>query len=176
MSPRAAALLGLTESEVVAKHLSQLVLLDDGEAPLFEGIESPLQRCLKQGIDAVSPLRGVDLRGSAGTAYLGIQMRHLAAGRALVLITDAAPVREVLDAHEALVSVTSHELKTPLTAIKATAELLISYDVSKPDREEMMGDIYRQAERLEGLIREILDATQLDSGRMPLDLAPVDLK
>jgi signal transduction histidine kinase len=93
-----------------------------------------------------------------------------------VLIADAAPVREVLDAHEALVSVTSHELKTPLTAIKATAELLISYDVSKPDQEEMMGDIYRQAERLEALIREILDATQIDSGRMPLDLAPVDLR
>jgi PAS domain S-box-containing protein len=176
MSARAAALLGITESEMVGKKVSQVLLLDDGEDALFEGVDSPLQRCLEQRIDWASPLRGVALRGSSGTPYLSIQIRHLPAGRALVLVADAAPVREVLDAHEALVSVTSHELKTPLTAIKATAELLISYDVSEPDRKEMIGDIYRQAERLEALIKEILDATQLDAGRMPLDLAPVDLK
>jgi signal transduction histidine kinase len=40
----------------------------------------------------------------------------------------------------------------------------------------MTGDIYRQAERLEQLIREILDASQIDSGRTPLDIQDVNLR
>src|SRR5437879_7070092 len=40
----------------------------------------------------------------------------------------------------------------------------------------MIGDIYRQAERLEQLIREILDASQIDSGKIPLDIRELDLK
>lgn len=173
---RAAAILGVTASEAVGKQVAQLIHPDDSEAPLFEGADSPLQRCLRQGVDWTSPLSGVAVTGTANTLFLDIQIRHLGTGGALVLIADATPIREILDAHDALVSVTSHELKTPLTAIKATAELLISYDVTKLEREEMMGDIYRQAERLEVLIREILDASQIDSGQMPMELAPVDLK
>jgi len=173
---RAAAILGVTASEAVGKQVAQLIHPDDSEASLFEGADSPLQRCLRQGVNWTSPVRGVAVTGTANTLFVDIQIRHLHTGGALVLIADATPIREILDAHDALVSVTSHELKTPLTAIKATAELLISYHVTKLEREEMMGDIYRQAERLEVLIREILDASQIDSGRMPLELAPVDLK
>jgi signal transduction histidine kinase len=176
LSARAAALLGVAGSRVVGKQVGQLIHPDESEPQLFEGAESPLQLCLKQGVDWASPLSGVAVNGTADTFFLNVQMHHVRGGGALVLIADATPVREILDAHDALVSVTSHELKTPLTAIKATAELLIAYDVSKAEREEMMGDIYRQAERLEVLIREILDASQIDSGRMPLDLAPVDLR
>jgi signal transduction histidine kinase len=160
----------------MGKQVADLIDVMDNEAPLFEGEDSPLQRCLELGIEWTSPLSGVPVRAAAGTAFFNVQIRQLRPQEALVLIADASPVREILDAHDALVSVTSHELKTPLTAIKATAELLISYDVTKAQREEMMGDIYRQAERLELLIREILDASQIDSGRMPLELAPVDLK
>jgi signal transduction histidine kinase len=97
-------------------------------------------------------------------------------GGALILIADAGPVRDVLESHDALLSVTSHELKTPLTAIKATAELLLAYEFDATQRSEMLGDIYKQAERLEVLIREILDASQLDSGRMPLEPYEVDLR
>jgi len=176
LSARASALLGITGRRPAGKQVGQLIHLEESEPSLFEGEESHLYRCLREGVEWSSPLSGMAVRGAAETFFLNVQFRRLASGEALVLIADATPVREILDAHDALVSVTSHELKTPLTAIKATAELLISYDVSKTEREEMMGDIYRQAERLEVLIREILDASQIDSGRMPLEAAPVDLK
>jgi len=89
---------------------------------------------------------------------------------------DRDVLREVLDAHEALVSITSHELKTPLTAIKAMAELMLQYDLGPAEQKEMVGDIFRQAERLEQLIREILDANQIDSGRMSIDITSLDLR
>jgi two-component system phosphate regulon sensor histidine kinase PhoR len=176
LSQRAATLLGLDRATAVGIPVAELIHPGDADVSVFEGAGSHLRRTIEDGSDWNSPLSGVVVREGGGTAVLNIQFRQLGTGGALVLIADAAPVRDILDAHDALVSVTSHELKTPLTAIKATAELLISYDVDKAQREEMMGDIYRQAERLEVLIREILDASQIDSGRVPLELAAVDLK
>jgi signal transduction histidine kinase len=105
-----------------------------------------------------------------------LRLTRLATGGALLIVEDAAPLRDVLESHDALVSITSHELKTPLTAIKAMSELMISYDLGEDQRKDMTGDIYRQAERLEQLIREILDASQIDSGRTPLDIQDVNLR
>ncbi|HEV3231932.1 MAG TPA: HAMP domain-containing sensor histidine kinase [Candidatus Dormibacteraeota bacterium] len=146
-------------------------------APVFAGEGSHLARAgAAGGVAWRSPLRGVDVEVDAGPRVLGVALRPLASGETAVYLSDGAQLREILEAQDALISITSHELKTPLTAIKAMAELMISYDLGEAQRKEMTGDIYRQAERLEQLIREILDASQLDSGRMPLDLQPTRLK
>ena len=164
MGARTSSLLGISEQDAAGKHLSELVRASGFETALFQGPDSVLARCLESGSDWTSPLSGIAVEGGDDMIYLNIQMRRMTWGGVLVLVADAAPMREVLDAHDALVSVTSHELKTPLTAIKATAELLLAYEFDATQRNEMIGDIYKQAERLEVLIKEILDASQLDSG------------
>jgi signal transduction histidine kinase len=175
MGERASSLLGVPESEAIGKPVAEVVQADDPSGAIFGPVDSALWACIDEGTDWSSPLSGVAATSGGHPRFLTINMRHLNHG-ALVLVADASPVREILDAHDALVSVTSHELKTPLTAIKATAELLVSYNIAAPERQQMMDDIYKQAERLELLIREILDTSQLDSGRVTLDPAPVDLK
>jgi len=176
MGARTSSLLGLSEKEAAGKHVSQLIRASGFETALFEGPDSVLERCVESGADWMSPLSGIAVDGADDVIYLNIQIRSMTWGGALILIADAGPVREVLESNDALLSVTSHELKTPLTAIKATAELLLAYEVDSIQRNEMLGDIYKQAERLELLIREILDASQLDSGRMPLEPYEVDLR
>jgi signal transduction histidine kinase len=176
MGARTSGLLGLSEKEAAGKHVSQLIRASGFETALFEGPDSVLERCVESGADWMSPLSGIAVDGADDVIYLNIQIRSMTWGGALILIADAGPVREVLESHDALVSVTSHELKTPLTAIKATAELLLAYEFDSTQRNQMLGDIYKQAERLELLIREILDASQLDSGRMPLEPYEVDLR
>jgi signal transduction histidine kinase len=176
LGARTASLLGVSEQDAAGKHVSQLIRASGFETALFEAPDSVLERSLETGADWTSPLSGIAVGGGDAVIYLNIQIRPMTWGGALVLIADAGPVREVLESQDALLSVTSHELKTPLTAIKATAELLLAYEFDATQRGEMLGDIYRQAERLELLIREILDASQLDSGRMPLEPYEVDLR
>lgn len=173
---RTASLLGISEQNAAGKHVSELIHASGFETALFEGPDSVLDRCLDSGADWTSPMSGIAVDGRDAVTYLNIQIRNMTWGGALILIADAGPVREVLESQDALLSVTSHELKTPLTAIKATAELLLAYQFDATQRNEMLGDIYKQAERLELLIREILDASQLDSGRMPLEPCEVDLR
>jgi signal transduction histidine kinase len=170
------ALLG----EVPAPGMPLGELLRDGVVDgvsVFQGERSHLARVLRDREPWRAPLRGVDVSLPGGRAVvLGIALQPLRDGGAVAYLQDATGLREVFDSQEALISITSHELKTPLTAIKAMAELMLGYDLGESQRKEMIGDVYRQAERLEQLIREILDASQLDSGRMPVEIQPTRLK
>jgi signal transduction histidine kinase len=173
---RAATLLGIIDpADATGRPASALIRTTGTDLTVFGGEGSALARCLATGDEWRGPISGLMVETATGNRALDIQLRRLNDGSAVVLISDAGPLREVLDAHDALVSVTSHELKTPITAIKAMSELMISYDIGESERTEMLHDIYRQAERLELLIREILDASHIDTGRVPLDLRPVDV-
>jgi signal transduction histidine kinase len=175
LGSRALELLGTSERAAAGRHVSSVIRLAGVESAVFEGPESVLQRCLTTGAEFNGPISGLLADTDEGPRFINIQLRRMSWGGALVLVSDASAVREVLDAHDALVSVTSHELKTPLTAIKAMAELLLAYELGAEERRDMIGDIYKQAERLEMLIREILDASQLDSGRIQVTLRDVFL-
>lgn len=72
------------------------------------------------------------------------------------------------------ISSVSHELRTPLTAIKGWAETL--HEGTDPDTmEKGMNVIIRESERLSGLVEELLDFSRLQSGRMRLFVAKIDL-
>lgn len=76
------------------------------------------------------------------------------------------------------ISVASHELKTPVTAINSYAELLAesleaggnSYHVNLANK------LSEQVNRLTELIRNLLDTSQLSEGAFKLSLQPTDIK
>jgi Na+/proline symporter/nitrogen-specific signal transduction histidine kinase len=75
------------------------------------------------------------------------------------------------------VSTVSHELRTPLTSIRAFAEILHdSPALATPKRQEFVGIILRETERLTRLINQILDLAKIESGRAEWAAEPVDLR
>ncbi|MHA4896602.1 ATP-binding protein [Pedobacter sp. PWIIR3] len=69
------------------------------------------------------------------------------------------------------ISIASHELKTPLTSIKAFNQLM----QRTGDTERMRGFISKSAEqvhRLEMLIRDLLDVTKINAGKMNYSMEP----
>jgi signal transduction histidine kinase len=75
------------------------------------------------------------------------------------------------------VSTVSHELRTPLTSIRAFAEILHdSPDLAAAKRQEFVGIILRETERLTRLINQILDLAKIESGRAEWAAEPVDLR
>jgi signal transduction histidine kinase len=75
-----------------------------------------------------------------------------------------------------LMGIVAHEIRTPLTAIKAYAETLLD-TLSNPHtpRERFLGIINDECDRLTRLITDILDLSRLEAGQRPLRLARVDL-
>ena len=66
----------------------------------------------------------------------------------------------------------SHDLRTPLSGIMGTSEMLM--DMTTPDdpRYEMAKDVYMDADWLHALVENILNLTKVQDGRLTLDKAP----
>jgi signal transduction histidine kinase len=65
-----------------------------------------------------------------------------------------------------LVANVSHELRTPISALQAELENLV--DGIEPPDPQTLRTMLRQAERLGGLIAQLLDLSRLESGAVPL--------
>jgi len=72
----------------------------------------------------------------------------------------------------------SHELRTPLTSIYGFAETMLRSDIAFGDEERktFLGYIASEAERLTKTVDRLLDVARLDTGELPLHLAPTDLR
>ncbi len=73
-----------------------------------------------------------------------------------------------------LVANVSHELKTPITALRAHLENLLD-GVEQPNP-ETLHVMLQQSDRLARLVEQLLDLSRLESGDVPLDRQPVPLR
>ncbi len=80
------------------------------------------------------------------------------------------------EASSNLMSVVAHEIRTPLTAIKAYTETLLD-SLTNPHtpRERFLGIINDECDRLTRLVTDILDLSRLEAGQRPLRLSRFDL-
>lgn len=70
----------------------------------------------------------------------------------------------------------SHELRTPLTSIKGWVVTLRTGDLANYEEvQEGLQIVEQEADRLKGLVDDLLDFSQLEAGSIKLNLSPVDL-
>ncbi|MBQ5317457.1 MAG: HAMP domain-containing protein [Oscillospiraceae bacterium] len=70
----------------------------------------------------------------------------------------------------------SHDLRTPLTMVKAYAEMIRDLSGDDPvKRDEHLGIIIEESDRLAALVNDILDLTKLENGGSELSLTDFDL-
>ncbi|MBE6758038.1 MAG: HAMP domain-containing protein [Ruminococcaceae bacterium] len=73
------------------------------------------------------------------------------------------------------ISSVSHELRTPLTAIKGWSETLQQVDGDVELTQKGLEVIAAEAERLSGIVEELLDFSRMQGGRMKLNFDRVDV-
>jgi len=71
------------------------------------------------------------------------------------------------------ISIASHELKTPLTAIKGFAQML-SRQITEPKPSGIILRIISQLARLEKLISDLMDVSKINAGKMTFNVAEFD--
>jgi two-component system phosphate regulon sensor histidine kinase PhoR len=82
----------------------------------------------------------------------------------LLVLTDETRLRQLENARRDFTANVSHELKTPLAAIKAYTETLLMGAMDDPDaKERFIQRINEQASRLDNLIRDLLQLTKIQS-------------
>jgi signal transduction histidine kinase len=88
-----------------------------------------------------------------------------------------AELRQLDEMKDRFVSAVSHELRTPLTSIKGYLEGVLEEEtgpLNERQREELE-IVYRNATRLQDLANDLLTLARLESGRIEMELAPLDV-
>lgn len=140
-----------------------------------DGTEFPVEISL-------SPLKTED-GFLALSAIRDVSERKAAEERAQLLIreqTTRAALEDAVRLRDGFISVAAHELKTPITSLRGFAELLLrevsSNGVPEPQRlERGLRRIDEQSRRLARLVEQLLDVGRIQSGKLGLEPAAVDV-
>jgi len=95
----------------------------------------------------------------------------------VIVIHDITKLRHLETVRRDFVANVSHELKTPITAIKGFSETLLDGALEERDRARHYVEIIKKhSERLNNLVEDLLTLSKLDRGEIYLDLRDVDLR
>jgi len=136
-----------------------------------ERIELPDQRSLVYAPPISDPDDRVIVRAFADQLATAVRRSELAAAE-----TNARTLAEIDQFRTALLRAVSHDLRTPLAAIKAAASSLEQDDVEWPDhaRRDFIATIVEEGDRLDRIITNLLDASRLEAGVLAVQLAALD--
>lgn len=178
VNPWLESMLGYRAREMVGRPCHEVLRHTDEEGNSVCERACPLQAALESG-KAMKP---------------GMLFAQTAWGERLPTVVSIAPIRdESGDAVGAvsvsrdvtrewqmdklksnMISVVSHEFRTPLTSVLGFSELLLMRDQPKRERRRCLELIHQEALRMEALVTDLLDVSKLEAGKVVLDLQPLD--
>jgi PAS domain S-box-containing protein len=96
----------------------------------------------------------------------------------LELLRTLARERQLGQLRSHIVSMVSHEFRTPLGIIQSSAEILEDYleDLGPAERKDHLQSIRKNTRRMAGLMEEALLLGSLDAGKMEFKPAPLELR
>ena len=103
--------------------------------------------------------------------------QHRIVGGAIIL-HDITHLKEIDRMKTEFVSVASHQLRTPLTAIKLFTDMLARGEVGKLNKEqkEYLDNVSQSTERMVRLVNDLLNVTRIESGRLKVETQKIDIK
>jgi two-component system phosphate regulon sensor histidine kinase PhoR len=159
MNAPAAALLQLTQEQAVGRTVDSVV----NEAAILELFERP------QG-----EVREIRLSRDGARLVYQAMVTPSAAGGVLLVLRDVSALVSAVQMKADFVANASHELRTPIAAIKIAFETLRDvYREDLPQTDRCIGIIDEHIRRLEEMLRDLLDLSRVESPDLKPHLAEV---
>lgn len=184
INPAAITLLGLSnDTSPLNKVFHEAYQLYDKDDKLNQPLPVD-QRPFSIAIRTGQPVDGVfSYHREDGNAYLvnvvvaPVRVGEKAAG-AIMVLRNVTKEKEIDRMKTEFISLASHQLRTPLSAIKWFTEMLISGDAGKLQSEqlEFISSIDESNERMIALVNGLLNISRIESGRIVVAPKPTDLR
>ena len=182
----ASKMFGYTETEAMGKHISIIIPPDriDEEAMIIESIRNGKKiqhfetvRVARDGRElnislTVSPVRNKDGKIIGASKIARDITEKIETEKQRLLYTKK--LQQLNEYKDEFMAMASHELKTPLTIIKANLELLL-LKMQKDANNFFVEKTLKQVNKLDNLINDLLDVSKIQSGKLELKLADFNM-
>lgn len=173
MNPAAEEIFG-SEKENTGKHVGEVARDMRIASAVAEALES--QRPVAgEGMSSVLPLAvdGLERAFRLRTTPMRDNGNHLLG--AVTLLEDITHLREIDRLKSDFIATASHELRTPLTSVQMGVHLLLEGALGEltDNQNEVLQACRQDCERLDKLMRDLLDLSKIEAGESQPRLAPV---
>jgi NtrC-family two-component system sensor histidine kinase KinB len=176
VNPAAARIFGISSTDSEGCHVSELMpderllgiirqTAESGSPPKLSPEQAEL--ALGQGDTpcwfrfSVTPVRS-----EGGRQVQGV----------VILLQDVTRLKELERLKSEFVLAASHELKTPLTGLAMSINLLQESSQDLPERQqELIRVAMEESSRLRALVNDLLDLSRLESGRVEMEIVPLSV-
>jgi two-component system phosphate regulon sensor histidine kinase PhoR len=115
--------------------------------------------------------------GGLSERWLEVNAALVANSGAILVFHELTRLKQLERTREEFVANVSHELRTPLSLIKGYVETLLDGAKDNPEvATKFLETIHRNSERLQFLIEDLLTISELESGRLTMNLQPTPLR
>ena len=156
-------LLGVKEAEVMGKYSADVAVHND-----------LMRTLLQDGVKKELKIYADNKESYFNKDVLNVMNSEEVIGQVIVL-KNITPFHELNEAKTNFIATVSHELKTPISSIKMSAQLLSDNRVGNLNEEqnELIKSISDDSERLLKITSELLNMSQVETGNIQLKLQPV---
>lgn len=170
---------GYTKEEAIGQHYQKIlhfVLERDGSV-----YDSFIRQALTGHLTSMKNhtllIRKDGTKAAVADSAAPIRDAHDRILGAIVVFRDVTKENDLDRAKSEFVSLASHQLRTPLSAIGWYSEMLLNGDAGKLSKAqlEQVNEIYEGNQRMVELVNSLLDVSRLELGRLQNDAAPTSV-
>ncbi len=181
LNPSGEQITGYLQEELLGKTIKETLGIWNKENKLIEDKDSPIPKVLTDGKKlALSEIYLKKRDGTLFPAYLSVAATRDADDKvmgAIVVFRDITHELEVEQMKQELISIATHELRTPITGIKGYLDMILTGDAGPISGElkEMIEEIIKINQRLADLVDDLLNVGRIEQGRIELKPIPMDI-
>jgi PAS domain S-box-containing protein len=165
MNPHAEAMSGRPLSELSGKKIVDLAQIESQVISLAKEITSDTKNDISR---EVAQTGAAELAETVKKATAIIQNEDGKIVGSVSMPTDTAKLKQAEQLQQDFISNMTHELRSPLTSIKAALEMMGRDAQKDATSKSMLNTAIRNTERLNSIITDILDFSKLQSGKLVL--------
>lgn len=166
MNPAAEKMYGATLKELAGKKLDDVVG-DDKMLTLSRDLTSGKADGMVKEVEVNS---SEDTKKTLRSSQAVVQNQDGKVVGMMAVLSDVTKQRELEKQKSDFVANVTHELRTPLVAMKQAVSLILDKTAGEinPQQENLLGVARRNMERLYRLINDLLDMSKLEAGKMTI--------
>jgi two-component system phosphate regulon sensor histidine kinase PhoR len=131
--------------------------------------QADLQRFIRRALTRQQPIEEELEMHGPHKRYLQVQATPLTGADSerigvLIMLHDLTRLRRLEAVRRDFVANVSHELKTPITAIRGAVETLLDEEAAADSDRRFLRIIFKQSERLNALVEDLLDLSRIEQG------------